>query len=535
MNIRDNWRVILLSIFVLISVFALFAPQGSGGGDAAVPTNNSSLVEENDGGPTNLKYGLELSGGTRIRAPVNGLTAENVNVPQGQTAETVRERVAGNLSGIDAADVGVKFPTQENDRQQTAVEVFGENVTTDEFESALQQSGYDYENARQGVTPETRTTIVETLRDKISQAGLSGGRVQEVETANGENFVVIEMPNANQTEVRDLVTQRGQVQVVAVYPTDNQSGNGTQYGREPLMTQGDFRNIGTPQNDPELGPHVPLTLQDDVAEEYTRAMNERGFTNEGIYNCRYQQNPEDPGHCLNTVVDGEVVYSASMGDSLAQSLRRAYQNGESVNNFVMTTTNMSQARELQIHLQAGSLPASLNMEAGTTYYLAPSLAEKFKLYSLITGIVAVVAVTVAVFLRYGDPKVAAPMLVTAMSEVVILLGFAAAINLPLDLSHIAGFIAVIGTGVDDLIIIADEVMSEGEVHSSRVFQSRFRKAFWVIGAAAATTIIAMSPLAVLSLGDLRGFAIITILGVLVGVLVTRPAYGDILRSLLTDR
>jgi len=532
MNIRENWRVILLSIFVLVSVFALFAPQ-SGGSDAA-PANNSSLVEESDG-PTNLQYGLELSGGTRIRAPVNGLTAENVDVPQGQTAETVRERVASNLSDADPADVEVRFPTQENDRQQTAVEVFSENVTTDEFESALQQSGYDYEGVREGVTPETRTDIVEILRDKISQAGLSGGRVQEVETANGENFVVIEMPNANQSEVRELVTQRGQVQVVAVYPTENGSANGTEYGRELLMEQGDFRNIGTPQNDPEIGPHVPLTLKDDVAEKYTRVMNERGFTREGIYNCRYQQNPDDPGHCLNTVVDGEVVYSANMGDSLAQSLRNAYANDESVNNFVMTTTNMSQARELQIHLNAGSLPASLNMEAGTTYYLAPSLAEEFKLYSLITGIVAVVAVAGAVFLRYGDPKVAAPMLVTAMSEVVILLGFAAAISLPLDLSHIAGFIAVIGTGVDDLIIIADEVMSEGEVHSSRVFQSRFRKAFWVIGAAAATTIVAMSPLAVLSLGDLQGFAIITILGVLVGVLVTRPAYGDILRSLLTDK
>jgi preprotein translocase subunit SecD len=67
-----------------------------------------------------------------------------------------------------------------------------------------------------------------------------------------------------------------------------------------------------------------------------------------------------------------------------------------------------------------------------------------------------------------------------------------------------------------------------------VFQSRFRKALWVIGAAAATTIIAMSPLAVLSLGDLRGFALVTILGVLVGVIVTRPAYGDVLRRLLTD-
>ncbi|NWP33727.1 preprotein translocase subunit SecD, partial [Escherichia coli] len=64
-------------------------------------------------------------------------------------------------------------------------------------------------------------------------------------------------------------------------------------------------------------------------------------------------------------------------------------------------------------------------------------------------------------------------------------------------------------------------------------KNRFRKALWIIGAAAATTIIAMSPLAILSLGDLRGFAIITILGVLIGVIITRPAYGDILRELLT--
>jgi preprotein translocase subunit SecD len=36
----------------------------------------------------------------------------------------------------------------------------------------------------------------------------------------------------------------------------------------------------------------------------------------------------------------------------------------------------------------------------------------------------------------------------------------------------------------------------------------------------------MSPLAILSLGDLRGFAIVTILGVFIGVLITRTAYGD---------
>jgi preprotein translocase subunit SecD len=104
----------------------------------------------------------------------------------------------------------------------------------------------------------------------------------------------------------------------------------------------------------------------------------------------------------------------------------------------------------------------------------------------------------------------------------------------LDLSHIAGFIAVIGTGVDDLIIIADEILQEGEVRTGRVFESRFRKAFWVIGAAAVTTIIALSPLAVLSLGDLQGFAIVTIVGVVIGVLVTRPAYGNILRNIVLE-
>jgi preprotein translocase subunit SecD len=83
--------------------------------------------------------------------------------------------------------------------------------------------------------------------------------------------------------------------------------------------------------------------------------------------------------------------------------------------------------------------------------------------------------------------------------------------------------------------MADEILQrKQDVETGRVFQSRFRKAFWIIGMAAATTIVAMSPLAVLSLGDLQGFAIITIVGVLIGVAVTRPAYGDVLRKLMLD-
>ncbi|WP_458188041.1 preprotein translocase subunit SecD [Haladaptatus sp. NG-WS-4] len=519
MNVRDQWRVGLLVLLLIGSTFALFVPQGTVGGS---PDNGTLTTSD---GPTNLKYGLELAGGTRIRAPIEGVTAEKVTVPRGMGDASVQKAVAGNVSGVAQQDVMIR-----RSQSGTTIEVFAENVTTNQLQSALDTVGIDYDTVREGVTAQTRTEIVRTLSDKISRAGLAGGRVQQVETATGQHFIQVEMPNANQSEMQQLVTERGQVTVLAHYPT----GNGS-YENTTILTQQSFTTVGQAQQDPNGQTSVSVTLTDSAADRFVRVMNEKGFTSdEGIQACQYPQtNASEGGYCLYTVVDGRVVYGASMGSDLAPQIANGQFKQQPT--FRMLTTNMSEARRLQINLRAGALPAALDTQAGTTTYLAPSLATEFKTYSLVAGLAAVFAMSGTVFVRYGKREVALPMIVTALSEVAILLGFAAAVQLPLDLSHIAGFIAVIGTGVDDLIIIADEVMSEGDVNSSRVFQSRFRKAFWVIGAAAATTIIAMSPLAVLSLGDLQGFAIITILGVLIGVLVTRPAYGDILRYLLTDK
>ena len=50
--------------------------------------------------------------------------------------------------------------------------------------------------------------------------------------------------------------------------------------------------------------------------------------------------------------------------------------------------------------------------------------------------------------------------------------------------------------------------------------------------AAFTTIFAMFPLFTLGLGVLKGFALTTILGSLIGVFIARPAYADIVGRLL---
>jgi len=507
-NLRERWRIALLVVLVLSSGAALFLPAIGA-----------------DSGPTNLQYGLELDGGARVTAPVDGVTAD-VNVSADDPV-AFEDKVAAEL-GVESTDVRA-LPSEN------AVEAYN-NVSTDELESALTALDRPPENVRTGVTATTRKAVARTVRNKINAAGLSGGNVQVADN----KFIVIEVPNANGSDIRDLVRDRGVVRVVANYPvTENGS---TTYRNTTAISQeqiSDVRPAGMYGQPPQAA--VPITLTQNGADSFASVMSENGFTDSdattgsagrGPNACAPGQNTVNDGYCILTIRDGEVVYSAAMSDDLAASIEDG--TFQETRQFQITAgDNMSQARDLRVDLQAGALPAPLDLEAGTDYFLSSELAEDFKLYSLITGLIAVLAVFGAVYARYREPWVAAPMVLTALSEVVILLGFSAAIGLPLDLSYIAGFIAVIGTGVDDLIIIADEVMTQ-EVSSSRVFQSRFRKALWVIGAAAATTIIAMSPLAVLSLGALRGFAIITILGVLIGVIVTRPAYGDILRARLTD-
>ncbi|MGQ3328327.1 MULTISPECIES: preprotein translocase subunit SecD [Halorubrum] len=525
--IKNNWRILLLVVVVLGATVALFAPQF---GPQTPPGGNVSEAQQ---GVTNLQYGLDLAGGTRVRAPLVGYTATEVDFG-GDQAPDVAEAVAAELS--DTSTVEVTAVPEEN-----AVEVTDTSVTESEFRSAMDASGYAYDDVRSGVTQETRDVAERIIQDKIDQTGLSGGTVQQVQSLTGEYFILVEVPGEDRSSVIDLLEDRGTVAIDIAYP----GGNGTEI-QENVLTQDDFEDLGSAaQAERGTGAYVPVTVQNTAPEgeqspahSFQQAVADRGFAS--AYNgpgdqCDYSENPDDVSNpCLLLTVDGEVVNSFGMDPDLADSM--ASGTWATDGGFRLTTGEFSEAERISINLRAGALPAELDISGqGTSRSISATQGENYKTYSLVTGILAVFAVAGMVFLRYREPAVALPMIVTALAEVYALLGFAALLSYPLELAVIAGFIAVVGTGVDDLVIIADEVMSEGEVNSKKVFNSRFRRAFWVIGAAAATTIIAMSPLMVLSLGDLSGFAIFTILGVLIGVLITRPAYGDILRRLLTVR
>jgi preprotein translocase subunit SecD len=554
---RENWRVITLSVLLVLSVVALFGPA-------------SLLATAGDGsGATNLQYGIELDGGARIRAPVSGYAVTGVDFA-GQAPQDVERTVRGEL-GLDADDVvasvggerartadgtasvEVLLPSGfdrirpgefESDADFQRAENATENVSAREVAAAMRAANLSVSasDVQFGVTETTLSQTQEVLSNKLANSPLTGGSVQ-IARSGGEAFIVVQAPNREVDDLRALVQSEGEVEVTAYYQQNGTFRNTTLIDQS---MRGNF-SVGAVTTSDQTGqPYVPVSFArgSEDTRQFARLAGEIG---EGrAWNCPHTRetfsNATGNQKCLLTVFDGDVVYAAGVTGSLsadwataASGLAQGREEGWLVDpRFQINVPTRERGQELRIALQSGALPATLDFDRGDQFSVEPALAQQFRLNSLITGIVAVLAVSLVVYYRYGRARVAAPMVVTALSEVVLLLGFSAAVGYPLDLSVIAGFIAVIGTGVDDLIIIADEVMSEGEVNSSRVFQSRFRRAFWVIGAAAATTIIAMSPLAVLSLGDLQGFAIITILGVILGVGITRPAYGDILRRLTTD-
>jgi preprotein translocase subunit SecD len=188
------------------------------------------------------------------------------------------------------------------------------------------------------------------------------------------------------------------------------------------------------------------------------------------------------------------------------------------------------AKDVGIDMRAGALPVSvIPVSSGQ---VPAEQGAMFKVIVIIAMILAQCAIGAIMYFRYREPRIILPMFLTSIFEVLILLGVAAFINWQIDLPSVAGIIAVIGTGIDQLIIITDEVMTTGKSPTTKKILQKLSAAFKIIVSSAATVVVAMIPLWYMGFGALKGFAITTILGVFIGILITRPAYGRIISDIL---
>jgi len=159
--------------------------------------------------------------------------------------------------------------------------------------------------------------------------------------------------------------------------------------------------------------------------------------------------------------------------------------------------------------------------------ISPSLGESFTKNIIYLGLIVFLIISVVLFIKYRRIKITLSVILTMFSEAFITLGIAALISWNLDAPSIAGIIAGMGTGVNDQIVILDESVSNINIS----LKERIKRALFIIVGAFFTIVAAMLPLFWAGAGMLKGFALTTIIGVTVGILVTRPAFAEIIRKI----
>lgn len=473
--IRDP-RVILVLVLVALSLAAIFVPFGDREGF------------------TNLQFGLDLDGGSWIQLE---LQSEVVTTGQGADVNAVAESVGKTL---DCTVVPISL---------TKIEV-QKSATVDELRAAVEAEGATYVGSNPGVGTDTADTIKRILESKLNSLGTSDVKVNTLTNMDGvTQFVRIEMAGVDLQTAQELVGTQGLFEL-RIVTTGNETAH-VLYGDSVVSVQTPTQN---PAGSNNWG--VAFGIDNAGAEALQQA-------------CIYYGATTNPtAHELEMYLDGNLVYSAPLSSDLASSIAK-----NPVNSLYAGTGSgdegKAQAQELEIHLRAGALPVQVQIAgSGST---SAVLGDYFKVVCLIAAIAALAAVALMVYLRYRTPEIVLPMIATNVSEIIILLGIAVFIQ-QLDIAAIAALIAVLGTGIDQLVIITDEVMHEGRVPSQALYLKRLKRALVIIMTSAATVIIAMFPLIIMDLSTLKGFAIISILGILIGVLLTRPAYGKVVMEIM---
>ncbi|MDK2974663.1 MAG: preprotein translocase subunit SecD [Methanofollis sp.] len=476
-KLLGDWRVLLLLVFVVGSVISI----GPHFEDGAFTTN--------------LQYGLDLQEGSWLQMEFQ---AEVVTV---QTDVPI-DRLAENLSrDLDAEVVAISADQIE----------IRKKVSQDELQPVLLKEGAAIVTYNPGVSRDTAEDVKRILENKVNSLGTKDARVNVLTGLNGvTRYVRVELAGVDMKTANEVVGQQGKFEI-RVQTADNESEH-VLFGE--AVTSVSVPTVYPPgSNDWGVG----FTLSEAGADAFREAAISSNAVND----------PEH--HELIMLLDNKTVYSAPLSSDLAAKLKV-----ESTRELRASTgtgdAGMQDAQNLEIHLRAGALPVGVTVAGSGS--VSATLGDYFKVVAFVAALFALITVGVVIYFRYREPSIVLPMILVNLSEIIILLGIARFVQ-QLDLASIAGIIAVMGTGIDQLVVITDEVLYEGRVPSKSVYLKRLSRALGIIVVAASTTFIAMLPLALMDLSTLRGFAIINILGVLIGVLVTRPAYGRIIMAILS--
>jgi len=372
--------------------------------------------------------------------------------------------------------------------------------------------------------------LIAITSSRLNTFGISDVNVRSVSDLAGNNFVLIEVAGLTTDELKELVGQQGKFEA--------KIGNETVFvgGEKDIASvcRTDATCAGIreclPSSDGSYFCSFSFTiyLSPLAAERHALITNNLSINSTDENGTLFSGGGKYLSERLNLIVDDKLVDTLLISEGLKGSSTTQISISGSGNGATKEDAyNSAQAnmKKLQTILITGSLPYKLEIVKLDS--ASPVLGKEFTKNIIYLGLIVFAIVSTLLFIKYRKIKITLAVILTMFSEALITLGIAALIKWNLDAPSIAGIIAGMGTGVNDQIVIIDESISEEQEN----LKDKIKRAFFIIMGAFFTIIAAMLPLFWAGAGLLRGFALTTIIGVTVGILITRPAFGDIVRKI----
>jgi preprotein translocase subunit SecD len=497
------WVLIIVLALSLISIFGLPPTFLTKGVEITSVTQNSSAFEQG------LKQG-------QIITAIDGISVDNIN-----DFTTI-------LQG--------KFPSSENVKTTITTKdseyiLFSNNfpdITVSEIPKTNIKTGLDLSGGSRALVQAKDTKLsaqeindlISVTRNRLNVYGISDINVVPVSDLTGDHYMLVEIAGIAPADLEELISQQGKFEAKI---------------GEDIAFVGGKRDIASVCRNDATCAGVSVCDSSDNGFycnfRFVIYLSEEAAKTHADITSKLDVNETNPGYLakkLDLYLDDNLIDSLWISEGLKGRVTTQIQiqgAGTGETQADAYDDAMQNMNKLQTILITGSLPYKLEIVKLDS--ISPVLGKDFINSILLAGLAALVAVALVVLIRYRKIKSSLALLFTCVSEIIIILGIASFIEWNLDLPSIAGILATIGTGIDQQIIVLDEASSNKYLS----IKQRIKRAFAIILGAYFTGVVAMLPLIWAGAGLLKGFAITTIIGITAGVLITRPAFTELIKNI----
>ncbi len=355
---------------------------------------------------------------------------------------------------------------------------------------------------------------VQSLKLRLNTYGLSDISVRKI--TNPDQYIVVEIAGSTQEEVKKLIGSQGKFEA--------------KIGETLVLGATDIRFVSRDAQNSRVDECLPtgtsylcsfvfnIIISPEAAQVFATETGKLDVVGTSLSKTIdfYLDDIMTTNLTISADLKGRAITQPSItGSELGPTEKDAYTNAQ------------KEMNRLQTIIETGSLPVKLNIVR--TSVISPKLGQEFVKNAILVGLLSILAVACVCYAFFRNLKIVIPMVLTMIIEVVFTLGLASFVNWQLDLAAIAGIVIATGTGVDDQIVIAREVIAGQK--KGHAWTRQMERAFFIILAAYLVNSVALLPLWWAGAGLLKGFAFINLAGITIGVFLTRPAYAKLVEYL----